>query len=90
MALHFVGFSDDRIWTAYRIFGRPDFYHRTWDIRARQEIVEGDVAIFAYGSIDDPVAGELGCRCCVEPRKATSWDDSQQDIIARGIKGVHW
>ncbi len=64
MALHFVGFKDDRIWDALRIFGRPDFYHRIWDHRAKAEIVEGDVAIFARGTIDD------------EPYKF-SHDDSQ-------------
>lgn len=77
MALHFVGFKDDRYWNALRVFGAPDFYHRVWDRRARQEIVEGDVAIFAAGDIDD------------EPNPI-SWDDSQQDIIARGVKGKDW
>jgi hypothetical protein len=72
--LHFVGFKDDRYWNAVRVFGLPDFVHRNWDVRARQEIVEGDEAVFASGSIDD------------EPR-AVSWDDSQQDILARGGKG---
>lgn len=74
MALHFVGFKDDRYWNAVRVWGLPDFYHRNWDYRARQEIVEGgDVAVFAIGSIDDP------------PRPI-GWDDSQQDILARGGK----
>ena len=71
--VHYVGFRDDRYWNAIKVFGLPDFYHRVWDRRARQEIVEGDVAIFANGSIDD------------EP-KPISWDDSQQDILARGGK----
>lgn len=77
MALHFVGFKDDRYWNAVAVFGLPDFYHRNWDVRARQEVVDGDVAVFADGSIDDPP-------------KPISWDDSQQDIIARGQKGRHW
>lgn len=72
-ALHFVGFKDDRYWNAVKVFGLPDFYHRNYDMRARQEIVEGDVAVFAVGSIDDPP-------------KSISWDDSQQDILARGGK----
>jgi len=72
-SLHFVGFSDDRIWNARRVFGEPDFYHRNFDMRARQEIVPGDIAVFATGSIDDPP-------------HLISWDDSQQDIIARGGK----
>jgi hypothetical protein len=52
-ALHFVGFKDERLWNAVKVWGRPDFYHRHWDDRARAEIVDGDVAIFASGSIDD-------------------------------------
>jgi len=71
--LHFVGFKDDRVWNALRVFGPPDFWHRIYDARARQEIVPGDVAVFATGSIDD------------EP-KAVSHDDSQQDILAWGGK----
>ena len=73
MALHFVGFKDDRYWNAVRVFGLPDFYHRNFDLRARVEIVPGDVAVFAVGSIED------------EP-KQIGWDDSQQDILARGGK----
>lgn len=70
MALHFVSFGDDRYWNAVKVFGKPDFYHRTWDRRARAEIVEGDIAVFAVGSIED------------EP-KPIGWDDSQEDIISR-------
>jgi hypothetical protein len=77
MSLHFVGFGDDRYWNAVRVFGKPDFIHRNWDVRARQEIVEGDIAVFARGCIDDPPY-------------PVAWDDSQQDIIVRGKKGVHW
>jgi hypothetical protein len=78
MALHFVGFGDgERYYRAVAVFGLPDFYHRVWDARARQEVVPGDTAIFATGCIDDPP-------------KPISWDDSQQDIIARGRKGIDW
>jgi hypothetical protein len=49
MALHFVGFNADREWRAVAIWGQPDFWHRTWDWRARQEIAPGDVAVFANG-----------------------------------------
>lgn len=70
MALHFVGFKDERVYTARRIFGTPDFYHRNWDYRAYQESsVPGDVVVFATGTINDPP-------------KEQGWDDSQQDIIA--------
>lgn len=72
MALHFVGFGDERVYTARRIFGVPDFYHRNWDYRAYQETrVPGDVAVFATGTINDPP-------------KPTSWDDSEADIRAWG------
>jgi hypothetical protein len=73
MALHFVGFKDDRYWNAVRIWGAPDFLHRNYDRRAWQEIVEGDVAVFAEGRT---------------PIRDQSWDDSQQDIFARGGKGM--
>jgi hypothetical protein len=46
---HFVGFRDDRFVRAVRVFGRPDFIHRFWDARARDEVMEGDVVIFAEG-----------------------------------------
>lgn len=72
-ALHFVGFRDDRVYHARAVFGEPDFYHRNWDVRARQEIVPGDVAVFATGTIDDPV-------------KPTSWDDSDANIRACATK----
>ncbi len=72
--MHFVGFKDDRVVTARRVFGRPDFYHRVWDFRAWQESsVPGDTIIFADGTE-------------AEPPRATSWDDSQQDIIAYATK----
>lgn len=61
---HFVGFKDDRVFTARRAFGVPDFYHRTWDNRAVQMIVPGDVVIFADG--DE-----------TEAPRAISFDDSQ-------------
>lgn len=53
MALHFIGFKNERIRSAEKVWGKPDFYHRIWDCRARDEIVEGDVAVFADGSEHD-------------------------------------
>ena len=47
--LHFVGFSDDRVHNALKVFGRPDFWHRFWDQRAAAEIMPGDVVLFATG-----------------------------------------
>ena len=75
MCLHFVGFRDDRVWNARRIWGRPDFWHRNWDARAWQESrVPGDVIVFATGTIADP------------PKTGGSWDDSQADIMAYATK----
>jgi hypothetical protein len=47
--LHFVGFSDDRVHSAIKVFGRPDFWHRFWDHRAAAEVAPGDVVVFAVG-----------------------------------------
>ncbi len=51
-ATHFIGFIDDRYWNAARIWGKPDFIHRGWDMRARREIADGDVVVFATGPAD--------------------------------------
>lgn len=70
MALHFVGFKDDRVWNARRVWGAPDFWHRIWDVRAYLESgAPDDVIVFATGTIDDP------------PRP-DSWDDSAANIRA--------
>lgn len=69
--LHFVGFKDDRVWNALRVFGPPDFWHRVFDARAKAEIAPGDEVVFANGSIDDPTT-------------PFTHDDSQQDILAYG------
>ena len=93
MALHFIGFCDDRYWNAVAIFGLPDFYHRVWDMRARQEVIDGDVAIFASEIVitRDADGAWLTIKCSPDNLpKQVSWDDSQQDIITRGTKGVHW
>lgn len=64
--LHFVGFTDpDRYDRAVRHFGLPDFIHRTWDVRAQQEIAPSDVAIFAKHDEH-------------KPPSVYSWDDSAQ------------
>jgi len=55
MALHFVGFKNERFFNAVRAFGKPDFIHRLWDERAKAEIAEGDVVIFAEGDETQPV-----------------------------------
>jgi hypothetical protein len=53
MAIHFIGFTDSsQLHRAIKVFGQPDFVHRRWDVRARQEVVGGDIAVFARGSQD--------------------------------------
>ena len=52
--LHFVRFKDDRFWNAVRVWGRPDFVHRFWDMRAVHEVMPGDVVIFADGDERQP------------------------------------
>lgn len=53
MMVHFVNFKDDRVYNAIRVFGRPDFWHRHWDYRAKCEIAPGDKVIFAKGTEHD-------------------------------------
>lgn len=53
--MHFVRFTGDEYLRAIRVFGKPDFIHRHWDARAACEVCEGDVAVFAKGTEDDPV-----------------------------------
>jgi hypothetical protein len=56
MALHFVGFRDTgTFYRAVRVFGRPDFIHRHWDVRAKfgGEWAPGDVRVFATGTDQD-------------------------------------
>lgn len=56
MAVHFVGFKGNEFRRAVQVFGEPDFIHRKWDVRAQQEVVEGDVAVFARGTAKDVAA----------------------------------
>ena len=53
MALHFIGFKDERYYNAVKVFGQPDFIHRHWDVRAKHEIAQGDVAVFATKTYHD-------------------------------------
>jgi hypothetical protein len=49
---HFVGFRDDRYWNAVKVWGSPVFIHRGWDLRARRDIADCDIIIFADGPHD--------------------------------------
>jgi hypothetical protein len=63
-ALHFVAIRDGCSYAAaVRVWGRPDIIHPIWDLRAAQEIVPGDIAVFGTA---DPEA----------PPSPYSWDDS--------------
>lgn len=54
MCIHFIGFTNTaQFESAKRVWGTPDFIHRRWDVRAQQEVVEGDVAVFAKGTAKD-------------------------------------
>jgi hypothetical protein len=50
-ALYFVGFRGDEYVRAQHVFGRPDFVHIGWDLRAQHEVATGDV-VFAKGPAD--------------------------------------
>lgn len=58
--VHYVGFRDDRFLNAYRAFGGPSFIHRVWDRRARRDISEDDLVVFATGPHDQTVADRNG------------------------------
>jgi cation diffusion facilitator CzcD-associated flavoprotein CzcO len=62
--VHFIGFRGDEYNRAVRVWGKPDFIHRRWDVRAQQEIEPEDTAVFAVGT------------CADEPRHP-SFDDSE-------------
>lgn len=50
--VHFVGFRGEEYWSAVKAFGPPDFIHRGWDMRARREIADDDLIVFATGPAD--------------------------------------
>lgn len=48
-AVHFIGFRGEEYWAAVKAFGRPDFIHRRWDLRAKRELHPDDLVVFATG-----------------------------------------
>lgn len=55
-AKHYVGFKDSMQYNnAKKVFREPDFIHREWDKRAKQEFVQGDEVVFANGHETDDV-----------------------------------
>jgi hypothetical protein len=55
VVIHFVRFKDDAYLRAQKVFGKPGFVHRFWDIRAVQEVAPGDTVVFAEGDESQPV-----------------------------------
>lgn len=57
MAVHFVGFrTGDQYHNAIKVFGRPDFIHRSWDVRAKfsgEWDPDHDIFVFAKGTEND-------------------------------------
>lgn len=52
--VHFIGFRGEEYWSAVRIWGEPHMIHMGWDLRARREIGEGDLVVFANGHGEAP------------------------------------
>ena len=67
-AMHFVGFKDERVFNAIKTFGKPDFWHRTWDNRAKGMIIPGDVAVFA-----DDTEQSTPCMFDFDDSEAANW-----------------
>src|SRR5271166_92342 len=55
-AVHFVGFTGEEWHSAVAAFGPPDFIHRVWDERARQEVAPADTVVFAQYQDQPPTA----------------------------------
>jgi hypothetical protein len=51
--VHFVVFRGEEYWSAVGVWGRPDFIHRKWDLRAQREIGPDDIVVFARGEWAD-------------------------------------
>ena len=45
--VHFVGFKGDEYNRAVKVWGKPTFIHRYWDVRAAQESQPDDTVVFA-------------------------------------------
>src|SRR6476620_1298923 len=54
MMVHFVGFRGEEYNSAVAAFGKPDFIHRTWDLRALSDIADGDMVVFARYHDSEP------------------------------------
>jgi hypothetical protein len=58
VSVHFVGFRGDEYSRAVKVWGKPTFVHRIWDVRAAAEVSEGDLVVFArakdWANLDSP------------------------------------
>lgn len=81
-ALHFVGFRGDEYTTAVRLFGKPDFIHRVWDIRAKSggDTHPSDTFVFAKGDERSPVVDFVFDDSGVAPH---AFDKAQRPIKRR-------
>lgn len=44
--VHFVGFRNEEYWSAVKVFGKPHFIHKDYDLRTFSEVAEDDVVVF--------------------------------------------
>lgn len=44
-AIHFIGFRGEEYWSAVKVWGKPDFYHIGWDMRAKRDIAPEDIIV---------------------------------------------
>ncbi len=54
--VQFIGFRGEEYWSAVKIWGKPQIIHMGWDRRARRDISEDDIVIFAQGDEHQPLA----------------------------------
>lgn len=54
-AVHYIGFRGDEYARAHLIFGGPAIIHRVHDQRARRDIGEDDLVIFANKEREDVI-----------------------------------
>lgn len=47
VTVHFVGFRGEEYHQAVKVWGKPHFVHRYWDVRAAAEAQPEDVVVFA-------------------------------------------
>ncbi len=61
LAVHFVGFRTDAEYSAaVRVFGKPDFIHRTHDSRVYRGIADGDIVLFGLKAKADVIERRSG------------------------------